>query len=841
MACFAPTPPLLASSRGELTLPATSFIPSSASPRYPLRVARLRHANPTPTMMAAAGNQPTADMSELLRGVAPSGDDKDSDKDGDHVQQGLVLDELLADTSFGSAPTYKSFFPDRSGTSKQSSASGEHPEAPLRFLEEGEASPPSPALDPEVYDVDPIVPDAEKLKRQRETVTLRRAQLSRERGEADATTPRAQSLVPPEVRPDDIVIASVRASLPFAQPSPADDKCSELLMTLTPHAERFSTFPWSYRPSAAFKRAITLATHDTCPRCGRIEQREEMAKSAGICSDCYTHIYLSGPPVPQIERPLGWTPGSDNDQDDEDIEEEAADGVDKIKKKEERVRKAKLARQREEKELLEQARAILKRFPDDMGIKDDIARYESKGKKTVTAQGDSATSTTVPSTKSLGSDKENKSGANGTGNENGNGSDSGGDDSKTEAELDEDGWNVIASDRAKRTINPIRNLVQNITVKPNPAKELIKLSVGDPTVYGNLQVSAEIVDTYSDVLRAGTANGYSHSTGLETSRAAVAARYSGGYSKLTSEDVILTGGASGALELVLGTLANEGDNILLPQPGFPLFTTLAEHFGIECRYYRLRPHDGWRVELGDLSKLTDIRTRAIVVNNPSNPCGSVFSRSHVESVLQVAAALRLPVVSDEVYADMVFGAGGFTSFGTASRDVPVLAVGAVSKQFVVPGWRLGWVLVHDRAHVLRDSGVTSAMRQMTTRMIIPNTPAQAVLPHMFRDKTVFDSVMQVLDDNATFTVDRLNSVAGLRCIKPQGAMYAMVMIDVKKLGLKDDMEFVEKLLQEEAVFALPGQCFQAPNFIRVVFSAPRDVLAQAFDRIEQFCNRRVST
>lgn len=401
-----------------------------------------------------------------------------------------------------------------------------------------------------------------------------------------------------------------------------------------------------------------------------------------------------------------------------------------------------------------------------------------------------------------------------------------------------DGWRVAASDRSLRTINPIRNLVQNIRVKPNPAKSQIKLSVGDPTVYGNLAISTSIVDALCETLRSGRANGYSLSMGDFTARTAIAQRYSSSASHLSADDVFITSGASGALELALGALANEGDNVLLPSPGFPLFRTLAENFGIECRFYSLDSEQDWQIKLADIGRLVDERTRAILVNNPSNPCGSVFSQAHIKDILAVAEALRIPLIADEVYSDMVF-TGEFKSFGELSMEVPTLVVGGISKQFVVPGWRIGWVLVHDRGGVFEKAGVRRGLRQLTTRMICGNTPVQMVIPEMLKDQNGFRKVMSELRSNAEFTAKRLTEVRGLKCVEAKGAMYVMVGIDVEAMHLKDDMEFTELLYEEEAVFVLPGQCFQAPNFVRVVFAAPREVLADAFERIEAFCERRL--
>lgn len=403
-----------------------------------------------------------------------------------------------------------------------------------------------------------------------------------------------------------------------------------------------------------------------------------------------------------------------------------------------------------------------------------------------------------------------------------------------------DKWTIRASARSLRTINPIRNLVQGIDVKPNPSKELIKLSVGDPTLYGNLKVSKKAIDEYCKVIQSMKHNGYSMSYGSVEARTAIAERYTIPLAPLTPDDVVLASGTSGALELAIGALANEGDNILLPLPGFPLFQTIAKGFGIECRYYKLRPNNKWEINLNHLSSLADNRTAAIVINNPSNPCGSVYSSHHINEILKTASKLHLPIIADEVYSDMVFSECKFTSIGSQSVNVPVLSVGGISKQFVVPGWRLGWILIHDRNNVLQAGEVRKGIRQLTTRMLVPNTPSQAVIPCLLSEGTkdeCFKAIMNELELNASFTVKALAKAPGLRCIPPQGAMYTMVEIDSELLGFSDDMEFTKALLREESVFVLPGQCFNAPNFVRIVFCAPQYVLSEAFHRIRRFCSR----
>lgn len=666
-------------------------------------------------------------------------------------------------------------------------------------------------IDPRKYQANPRELNGTQLHLTREAIQRRRKHLAAEHGEYTLRNPEfdigaleSDSVI---MSPHALTVNSLRNAHPFAPHSLqnstdtfGDNRKEDwlyggggsLVTAAAQHVSMGSRAPMAYRPFPGLQEAFYFADNPPCQRCTLRAHYTQLAANAGICSSCYAEIYLHTPPNDLLtENESGFvSPGQAR--------------LDEIR-------------------LAHEAVQVVQNFAMSGTTSDNLTSPSTSPPSTP-----SSPTSVIPG----GRGGEFDGPVDGGGVYNGSISNSSFDYA--------DGWQVAASARSLRTINPIRNLVQNIQVKPNPEKKQIKLSIGDPTVYGNLEVSDKVIDTLARNLKERVANGYSLSMGTVEARNAIAERYSTKRSPLTADDIFLTSGTSGALELVLGALANEGDNILLPRPGFPLFRTLAENLGIECRFYQLDPDREWQAELGDISSNTDQRTRAIVVNNPSNPCGSVFSPEHIDDIISVASALRVPIIADEVYANMVFSPASFTSFGEASTDVPVLAVGGVSKQFVVPGWRLGWVLVHDRNKVLERAGVLKGMRQLTTRMLVPNTPAQTVLPTMLSDTSGFDAVMAELCSNAEFAMEQVQKIPGLTMIRPSGAMYMMVHVDVQKMGLKDDMDFVEKLLEEEAVFALPGKCFQAPNFVRIVFAAPKKVLGEAFERMEAFCTRRIS-
>ena len=401
---------------------------------------------------------------------------------------------------------------------------------------------------------------------------------------------------------------------------------------------------------------------------------------------------------------------------------------------------------------------------------------------------------------------------------------------------------------SKRIHNPIRAVVDTIDISAaNPQLELIPLSLGDPTVFGNFKQSQVLTNTLLSNVIKRQSNGYTHSAGAPAARSAVAKRYCTPETTYASSDVVIASGCSGALDLAISVLIDEGTNILVPRPGFPLYETIAVARGGSAKHYVLSPDRGWQADVKQLESLIDKNTRAIVVNNPSNPCGSVFPRSHLEKIVAVARKHDIVIIADEIYANMCFeNSTPFTSIASISGNVPVMTVGGLAKEFLVPGWRLGWVLLCDRSGVCED--LRPALQRLTQLVLGACTLIQSVLPQVLNPdgndskcqlSSFHDAVNERLTEHAAFTVKSLSSVPGLRVVRPEGAMYVMIGIDPTRFdsNIKDDVTFSNLLLKEEAVFVLPGQCFGINDFFRVVFAAPLPLLKQAYNRISRFCER----
>ena len=197
-----------------------------------------------------------------------------------------------------------------------------------------------------------------------------------------------------------------------------------------------------------------------------------------------------------------------------------------------------------------------------------------------------------------------------------------------------------------------------------------------------------------------------------------------------------------------------------------------------------------------MESLIDANTAAILVNNPSNPNGSNWSLSHICAILAIAERHHLPVIADEVYADMVFEGEQFYPFAAASEQVPIIVVGGIAKQYVCPGWRVGWICVYDKG--VDMAGWREGMSNLSQLIIGANTLVQSALPDLLlhTPASYHQQLLASLHASASYLYEQLNRIAGLSCTLPQGAMYLMVKIDCALLHVRDEQQLAAELLDE---------------------------------------------
>lgn len=331
---------------------------------------------------------------------------------------------------------------------------------------------------------------------------------------------------------------------------------------------------------------------------------------------------------------------------------------------------------------------------------------------------------------------------------------------------------------------------------------------GDPTVYGNLAPAKEAIQALVDSALSGAHNGYAPSVGYDKARKAVAEYASRDGVQVKPRDVILCSGCSSSLDICISALADgtRKQNILIPKPGFPIYRTLAENIGVEVRYYSLSPENNWEINLFDLEKKIDYNTAAIVVNNPSNPCGSVYSASHLKNILKIARKHRVPIIADEIYEQLVFPGNKFVSLAALSKDVPILICSGLTKRFICPGWRMGWIIVHDPIKAFDEIRV--GLNNLSQRIIGANTLVQGALGPILKNvpESFHEDLINTLMETARVSYAGIDAIKGLKAFMPQGAMYMMIGIESECFPqFRNGLEFVSRLMEEESVFCLPGE------------------------------------
>ncbi|CAI9275423.1 unnamed protein product [Lactuca saligna] len=393
----------------------------------------------------------------------------------------------------------------------------------------------------------------------------------------------------------------------------------------------------------------------------------------------------------------------------------------------------------------------------------------------------------------------------------------------------------------------IKLVLDDVKTNVNPSDErpIIPLGHGDPSSFPCFRTTQVAEDAVVDALRSANFNGYAPKGGVLQARRSIAEFLSRNLPyKLSPDDVYVTLGAKQAIEVVLSSLRKPGANILLPKPGYPAYEALAILNQIEVRHFDLVQEKGWEVDLNGLETMADDKTVAMVIINPGNPCGNIFSHHHLQKIAETARRLGILVISDEAYAHLIFGSKPFVPMGVFGSVVPVLTLGSLSKRWLIPGWRLGWIARNDPDGVFKEYGFIECIKRSLNTNSEAATFIQAAVPQIL-EKTSDDFFVKTIDilrKDAEMCYECLKEISCFTCLqRPQGSLFLMVKLDLSKLeGIKDDMEFCSKLAKEESVILLPGFVLRMKNWVRVTFAIEPSALEDGLERIKAFCLRHTN-
>ena len=393
---------------------------------------------------------------------------------------------------------------------------------------------------------------------------------------------------------------------------------------------------------------------------------------------------------------------------------------------------------------------------------------------------------------------------------------------------------IPVASRASNIEYAIRDVVVPATALEQQGHKILKLNIGDPIAYPGLPTPEHMVDAYAQALKDGR-NGYSPSYGLPELRNAIADDERSKGWNASKDDVYVCHGVTEALQIIFAATLSQGDIVLAPGPHYPPYMAYPQGYGAETVEYKLKPNDGWKIDFDDIESKMNENVRLLVIINPNNPCGNDATEEEVDRLLSIAKKWpNCMVIADEIYDGLDF-TGQHVSVASRSNEVPVFCLNGVSKVYYAPGWRIGYMAIHDptgRMKLVRDG-----IERMLRSRLCASTPAQlGYLAGLTSDRTWMDGYRQKVITQRDLCIERISAIEGLEVQSPGGAFYMFVKLTDEKWS-QDDKQFVLDLLHQEHVLVVHGSGFSAQlgkGHFRIVYLPNVDILNEAFDRIERF-------
>ena len=392
---------------------------------------------------------------------------------------------------------------------------------------------------------------------------------------------------------------------------------------------------------------------------------------------------------------------------------------------------------------------------------------------------------------------------------------------------------------AERTEN-ITYAVRDIILVANEAakagKELLYLNIGDPNLFDFAPPKHIVEYTYKAMIE--NKNGYSPSSGIKEAVDAIE-KEAGRKGIDNVLDIFVTTGASEAIDICLTALVNQGENVLTPTPGYPLYTAIqSKLMSMENPYY-LDESNNWQPDINDIKSKINEKTRAIVLINPNNPTGSLYSLDILQQIVNLALEHNLVIFADEIYDKLLFDGNKHISIGSLNKDVSVITFGGLSKNYFVPGFRIGWGIISGRQQILAK--YIEAINKILRARLSANHPEQyAIKPALEGNHNHLTEAMSKLTVRRDITVNMLNAIPGISCVKPQGAFYAFPRLHMEH----SDSQFVNGLIRETGVVVVPGSGFgQVPgtHHFRVVFLPSENILTKAYNNISSYYEKFINS
>ncbi len=369
-------------------------------------------------------------------------------------------------------------------------------------------------------------------------------------------------------------------------------------------------------------------------------------------------------------------------------------------------------------------------------------------------------------------------------------------------------------------------------------QRILKLNIGNPAPFG-FNAPDEILQ---DVIRnLPAAEGYCESKGLFSARKAVMQHCQQlGINNVNIDDIYMGNGVSELIVLTMQALLNNGDEMLIPAPDYPLWTAAVKLSGGNAVHYRCDEDKDWFPDISDIvSKITP-RTRGILLINPNNPTGAVYSKELLEQVIEVARKHDLIIFSDEIYDKILYDEAKHIPTASLADDVFFITFNGLSKTYRLAGFRSGWMILSGAKYKATD--YIEGIDMLASMRLCANVPSQHAVQTALGG---FQSIQTLINSGGRLFEQRelawqkLQAIPGVSCVKPSGAIYLFPRLDPDVYPIKDDEAFVHELLQQEKILLVQGSAFNLDDHqhVRIVFLPHVDVLADAIDRFAAFLQR----
>ncbi len=378
-------------------------------------------------------------------------------------------------------------------------------------------------------------------------------------------------------------------------------------------------------------------------------------------------------------------------------------------------------------------------------------------------------------------------------------------------------------------------VLQRARQMEDEGQRIIKLNIGNPGVFG-LEVPDEI---QQDVIRNMSKSGvYTDSKGLfEPRKAIMHYTQSKHIAGVTVDDIIIGNGVSELIVMAMQGLLNNGDQVLVPMPDYPLWTAAVTLAGGMPRHYLCDEVSGWLPNLADIESKITANTRAIVVINPNNPTGALYPVETLKGIIEIARHHGLVIYADEIYDKVLYDGNEHVSLASLADDVLFVTFNGLSKNYRACGYRAGWMIVSGAKECAKD--YIEGLNMLASMRLCANVPGQLAIQTALGGYQSIDDLVAPagrLCKQRDLAYDMLTAIPGVSCVKPKAAMYLFPKLDPKMYPIKDDQQFILDLLLEEKVLLVQGTGFNwgAPDHFRVVFLPNVDDLTEAINRIARF-------